>query len=318
MATQVSEHCGEAGDEPMLDLRLGYIGIEVADLDAWEKFGRDAIGFHTERDGDLLIFRMDDHSRRFVLWQGPKDDVAYIGWEADGEAELGQIRKTLLGMGVPCREVGAAGLQQRGVERAFSFAGPSRLPLEIYFGPRKTSAPLRPHGLSGFVTGEYGVGHIALLAANLPETRTALVKMLGLRHTDDVNAPYMGLDLNMNFFHLNKRHHAVALVGLENPDISLPEGKILAHIMVEVPTIEDVGAACIRCKAMGLSLPMDVGKHPNDKGLSFYVTSPSGFEIELGWGQVRVENERTWTPEVYDTGSLWGHQPFNMPRPISA
>ena len=51
---------------------------------------------------------------------------------------------------------------------------------------------------------------------------------------------------------------------------------------------------------------MTLGRHPNDRMVSFYVRSPSGFEIEYGWGALEVGEE--WTVTQYDAVSVWGHK----------
>jgi hypothetical protein len=40
---------------------------------------------------------------------------------------------------------------------------------------------------------------------------------------------------------------------------------------------------------------------------SFYVRTPSGFEIEYGTGG-RLIDDATWTIGAYDAQSLWGHR----------
>src|SRR5205807_222696 len=49
-----------------------------------------------------------------------------------------------------------------------------------------------------------------------------------------------------------------------------------------------------------------LGRHPNDRMVSFYVRSPSGFEIEYGWGALEVGED--WTVTQYDAVSVWGHK----------
>jgi hypothetical protein len=54
-----------------------------------------------------------------------------------------------------------------------------------------------------------------------------------------------------------------------------------------------------------------VGQHTNDRSLSFYCVTPSGFELELGWNPVTVgpDLEPTWEPATYQGISIWGHTP---------
>ncbi len=60
---------------------------------------------------------------------------------------------------------------------------------------------------------------------------------------------------------------------------------------------------------------MGLGHHTNDRMTSFYVRSPSGFEIEYGWGGLLV-NDDDWVVRTYDAGSVWGHKrPDDAPPP---
>jgi pimeloyl-ACP methyl ester carboxylesterase len=49
-----------------------------------------------------------------------------------------------------------------------------------------------------------------------------------------------------------------------------------------------------------------VGQHTNDRELSYYAMTPSGFEWEVGWNPIVID-EKTWEPTTYQGISLWGH-----------
>jgi len=54
-----------------------------------------------------------------------------------------------------------------------------------------------------------------------------------------------------------------------------------------------------------------VGQHTNDRELSYYCVTPSGFEWEVGWNPILItpEVEATWEPTTYQGISIWGHKP---------
>ena len=55
---------------------------------------------------------------------------------------------------------------------------------------------------------------------------------------------------------------------------------------------------------------MAVGQHPNDRDVSFYAVTPSGFYFELGWViRGRGAKPRSWPQTTYQGISLWGHKP---------
>jgi hypothetical protein len=65
-------------------------------------------------------------------------------------------------------------------------------------------------------------------------------------------------------------------------------------------------------RQMGYAISNGIGQHPNDRELSFYVASPSGFDIELGWNPILVTDEAGWNPAHYQGISLWGHFPESL------
>ena len=70
--------------------QLGYLVFEVSDLAAWEDFGTKVLGLQVvDRRGDAgFSLRMDSYQQRFFVKRGSADDLAAIGWEVEGPAEL--------------------------------------------------------------------------------------------------------------------------------------------------------------------------------------------------------------------------------------
>ena len=65
------------------------------------------------------------------------------------------------------------------------------------------------------------------------------------------------------------------------------------HLMLEVRSLDDVGTALDVVNERQLTLAMTLGRHTNDLMTSFYVRTPSGFEIEYGTGGLVVDDD-TW------------------------
>ena len=61
-------------------------------------------------------------------------------------------------------------------------------------------------------TGEGGLGHIVLIVPDLEAATEFYVRLLGFRHSDDIES-----GLKLRFLHCNPRHHTVALVGCAEP-----------------------------------------------------------------------------------------------------
>ena len=130
---------------------------------------------------------------------------------------------------------------------------------------------------------------VTLLVAGLQDA-------LGFRLSDELRQG----PLHLAFLRCNPRHHSVALASFEPPTG-------LVHFMLELASLDDVGYALERAMAAGCHLSATLGKHTNDEMVSFYVRSPSGFDVEVGCGGIRVD-EATWTTAEITAPSFWGHR----------
>ena len=77
--------------------------------------------------------------------------------------------------------------------------------------------------------------------------------------------------------------------------------------MVEVDNLDDVGHAYDRHVDAGWPIRGGLGRHSNDHTVSFYAETPSGAQIEFGWGS-RLIDDRTWVTSHTTVGSIWGHR----------
>ena len=155
-------------------VHLSYLVVESQRLTAWHRFGADAIGLHVdELDADTLRFRLDDHRCRFLVRRGPAEDLMAIGWQVDDHATFERILARLVERGVPIAEGTADEARRRGVEQVWRFPGPKGIVQEIFTRPLTTDAPLRMIS-SGFVTGEAGMGHVAITSRGItPSAKTS-------------------------------------------------------------------------------------------------------------------------------------------------
>lgn len=114
--------------------------------------------------------------------------------------------------------------------------------------------------------------------------------------------------LNIRFLRSGQRHDSTALAGVAGLPID-PIRTAVQHVNIEVARLEDLLASFHRVTDLGFAMAWSVGQHTNDRGLSYYCVTPSGFELEVGWNPVVVtpELEATWEPSDYDAISTWGH-----------
>ena len=77
--------------------------------------------------------------------------------------------------------------------------------------------------------------------------------------------------------------------------------------------IDEVGLALDIAKGEGTRISSGFGKHTNDLMISFYMQTPSGFDIEYGYGAIEIDGD-TWEVGVHYAPSIWGHRGDLMPE----
>jgi 2,3-dihydroxybiphenyl 1,2-dioxygenase len=289
---------------------LGYLGLEVSDLTAWHAFARDQLGLQwSARDDGTVDLRLDAYACRIRLHEGPRDDLAYAGWEVRDEAALEALAGRLSLAGVPVRKATHEETADRRVRAMICFVDPEGSRHEAFYGPlQRTDDPfVSPRGVS-FKTGRQGLGHLVLSCSDKPKMMRFFLDTLGFRLTDHIQTEVVpGRPLEISFMRCNARHHSLALAPVPIP-------KRIVHLMIETASLDDVGRALHRCLAAGTHLTFTLGRHSNDNMLSFYPLTPSGFDVEYGWGGLEVDDQ-SWHVLTHEANSAWGHIYQRPPRP---
>lgn len=292
-------------------VRLGYVLVESGRLDAWSRFGKEGLGLHVDRpEPGVLAMRVDDHERRIVVRQGPTEDVVALGWEFDDEEALQSAVARLRDGKLTVKEETGEAASLRGVDRLWSFDGPKHLGFEFFTAPRRTDRPLEM-AVSGFVTGASGLGHVAITSRRPEALQAFLEESLDARVSDHIEDRLNGVEMDFTFLRLNERHHSVAIAATRVKRMD-PIRTRIHHLNLQAKSLEDVTCAYRRMRQMGFAIANGIGQHPNDREMSFYVASPSGFEVELGWNPIVVDDEARWSPVKYRGISLWGHFPESL------
>jgi extradiol dioxygenase len=263
---------------------LAYIGFTSPAAEEWRSFGPEVLGAELASDGPdgAVRLRVDDAVHRMTIHPGERNDLAYLGWEVDDLAAT-------------IATVEAAGL----TVKDGAFVDPFGFRHELVTAVER-GEPFTPgRAMSGFVTGAQGLGHVVLIVPDLASGVAFFTDVLGFRTSDTVED-----GVSLQFLHCAgraARHHTVALA-------SAPGMVGMHHLMLEVTTLDDVGTALDIVNQRKMRLAMTLGRHTNDLMTSFYVRTPSGFEIEYGTGGLVVDDD-TWEVAEHHSQSIWGHKP---------
>lgn len=278
---------------------LGYVLITAGDLDAWEKFATELLGLQVaERTPERLRLRNDEKLYRLEINRGEGEGVTTLGWEVKGHDELEELIGRLEANGYAVTRESADFAKERGVFELASFTDPDGLRLELFVAQMSDKRKFASPTGANFFTGEGGLGHVFQLVNEEEPFRKLYLEILGFKLSDYIDfGPIYG-----TFTHCNPRHHSFAFAPVPNA----PKG--IGHIMFEVDDIDLVGRAYDKVlKEKAAPLAMSLGRHSNDQMISFYVNSPSGFQIEYGYGGLLID-DNDWTPRRYDVPGFWGHE----------
>ena len=301
--------------------QLGYLGLQASDPKAWLDFATRICGLMPARvlpgeawgmpgqpgggapsggsgiapDGSVFL-KLDDWQWRVALHPAEGPGLRYLGLELRGPVELDAALAELEGQGLAVTRATDEELEARAVHAMAHLRDPAGNRVELFHGVTRDHKFVSPAGVSGFVTGALGAGHVVLLVPDMDAALRFYCGALGFRLSDYVT---FGPGQGVWFLHCNRRHHSVALCHVG------PFGG-LHHVLVEMPGIDDVGRAHDRAVAAGLPITTSLGRHANDRMFSFYVRSPAGFDVEVGCEGLLVDE--AWTPNRFVEGDVWGHK----------
>lgn len=276
-------------------LSLGYLRLRVESTESWKTFAGDFIGM-MHVDGPLpgsLHFRMDEYPPRLVVTESDDPGLEAVGFEVLNRDDLRHLVDRVKSAGVEVNFGTPEECRLRQVTGFARFDDPSGNPIELFYGPVLSHVAVDLPGVSGFVTGNQGMGHVIVNVLDTEVAYEFYVGVLGLVERNSLDVPG-GVSY---FLGCNQRQHTFGLSPASAP--------ALMHFMVETKELDDVGRTLDRALGLGVPMMQSLGKHTNDRMLSFYVYSPDGHAAEVGWGGELIEGPSP-TYKITE-GAVWGH-----------
>jgi extradiol dioxygenase len=250
--------------------KLGYVGLNVTDIDAWTDllWRTLGVGVTEAKSGtdEVALVEVDEFRYRLALYSSTEDSPREVGWIVDTPDELDRLTRRLTDAGYTVAEGTEQQRELRGATHLRWFTDPVGYRVELAIGETKVRVSAdRPAGGPGIT----GLGHFVLASPKLAQLRELYESVLGFTLTD-YRSP------GLFFLRCNSTHHSIALGAADTASIH--------HLEFEHASIDDVGRAYDRAKANDVPISISLGRHMNDKAISFDVTKPRGFPRAIGWG----------------------------------
>jgi 3,4-dihydroxy-9,10-secoandrosta-1,3,5(10)-triene-9,17-dione 4,5-dioxygenase len=273
---------------------LAYVVVEGADLDAWSRFGERLLGFEVKREGSALTMKMDSRPFRYLVLERPGSSLPTLGWQVANAAILAGLDARLKDLGISTSPLGPPELRIRQATGGLRFVCHNGIAHEVAYGLREGAAYHPTSDVTGFVTGTGGLGHTAWIIPNIAAMDQLMLGAFQMVLREDISTP----KVRGHFYGCNPRHHSLAAFG--------DEALRLEHIMAEMNELDDVGRAMDRCEVLEYEILQPLGRHRTDHMVSFYVGTPSGFGMEIGFNGVLCDDD--WVEHREGRRRrAWGH-----------
>ncbi|MGO8916020.1 MAG: VOC family protein [Stellaceae bacterium] len=278
--------------------KLGYVALNVTDLDRSVAFYRDLVGLDVTESvpGALSFLRCSRDHHDLVLCKAPDPGVKRIAFELESEADVAAAHAHLSALGLEPREVGRDERRMLRQLQAFRFVVPHcGVTVELYCGMTYMATPFARR-----LANIERLGHVVLAVEKLDETLGWVVSNLGFRVSDYVEGFAAFLRCHPNPF-----HHTLALVR--------SSGNHLHHVNFMVRDIDDIGRAFHRMQGNQVEIVFGPGRHQPSESIFLYYLDPDGMTVEYSFGMEEFAEHGAREPRVLEAGPAsldsWGSLP---------
>jgi catechol-2,3-dioxygenase len=263
-------------------LRVGHVGLQVADLDASVAYAERVLGLRvSERRADVAYLTCNDRHHELSLHAGPASALDHIAFEVDRATfEVIEGRVDVLERG------------STGVADAFRFLAPGGFVLEVFHG----MAHDQPRHYDSVAPRPVKFEHVTVKSTRKDELEALLIAVLGLRLSDRAEDA-------VSWLRASDEHHGVSVIGA---DVDA-----LHHYAWQVDSFATFARVGDHLLQHGGAFLWGPGHHGIGDNYFCYFRDGDGAVVEYSAGIQRIEDEvayvaRVWPDEPL-TVNRWGN-----------
>ncbi len=152
-------------------------------------------------------YRMDDYPPRLVVTESATPGLEAVGFEVLDRGDLRELVARVEAAGIETRAGTAEECALRQVSGFAGFDDPSGNRVELFYGPVLSHRPVELPHVSGFVTGDQGMGHVILNVVDTEKAYEFYVDVLGFAERNSLELP----GGTSYFLGCNARQHTLGL-----------------------------------------------------------------------------------------------------------
>ena len=275
--------------------RLGYLALNVSDLERSTRFYSDTVGLQAiDGGGDGVRFlRCSDKHHDIALFVG-KPGLKRVGFELASAAQIEPLRQVLRVAGREVVDIPAA-------DRAAMHTGAgvrtwepvTGCTLDFYAGMEGADSP----AFEPTVAKIQRLGHLVLRLADQAATVRYFTEVLNFKISDSIDGA-----VTFTRCFPNPYHHSL---GIGNG-----KGRSgLHHVNFMVSDADDIGTSLWRLKKLDVPIVNGPGRHLPSGSMFLYYLDPDGLTVEYSFGmeefpEAGARDPRT-LPPVSKSFDLW-------------
>ena len=278
--------------------KLGYVALNVTDMEKSAVFYRDMVGLDAAGDGPdgCKFFRCSSDHHNIILYPGTVGGLKRVGWQMESDLDLDHAFSHFGEIGLKPVWIDAGEQQTLKQGRTFRMTEPNSGVTFEYYSEISQFIPK----YSQKVTKIARLGHVVITVADFAKSRQFFTEALNFRVSDFIPGAFAFMRCFPNPF-----HHSLAVgQGTENR---------LNHVNFMVTDIDDVGRGNIRAQKMQVPIVFGPGRHPPSDSIFLYFLDPDEMTIEFSFGmeefpEVNPRPPRMLEPSL-ETLDYWGGVP---------
>jgi 2,3-dihydroxy-p-cumate/2,3-dihydroxybenzoate 3,4-dioxygenase len=250
--------------------KLGYVGINVTDVERSRRFYQDVLGLQFVEigpDGGVR-YRCSDDRYSVVLHQNDTPGLRFTGFMLEDDAQYAAVRARMEERGVACEAIGPQECADRDLASGLRIAEPNLNGAFEFYRPRPQDADA---SFVPTVAKIQRIGHVVVGTPRYRETIDFFNDVLNFAPSDEI-------DGIIRFFRLfpNPYHHGMG--------VCVSPNNCLHHVNFMVSEIDDIGAALNRFKRHDVPVVFGPGRHIASNSVFLYFLDPDGLTLEYSFG----------------------------------
>ena len=289
--------------------KLGYVALNVSDLERSVAFYRDHVGLDlVERNDNHEAFFSCDashHSVMLVQGAGGKASFKRIGFQLEDEHQLTVAEEVLTHHGVKWRRVDPAECGRLRIGPALRFLDPIGATIELFTTMVSRPQPFLPHPVQ-----LQQLSHVVMRVAEFEGPHKFYSDVMNFKTSDFRHEPTGPRYFAFMRCFPNPYHHSFALQKGQRDSFF--------HIAYTVKTLDDLMFSRARLAKAGVNIAPAPGRHMASGSVFQYFADPDNFTIEYTFGMEEFPEEGARAPrmldQTYRTTDVWeGPPPSNLP-----